>query len=606
MTTARPRSTARSFFSRFSRRRIARRAGFFLFEEVMSIYGDFPRGAPGAPSRNALLATASWRSDLPLWEEGAIWLGRDDQGRDIGYRDDRHVVTIAGSRAGKGRSAITPNALLWPGSGFFLDPKGESATLTAARRAERKGHIVAVLDPKRVSKVPEHLRVSFNPLDLIDADSDDALDLAAAISDAVMIGSGDGKDIHWTESGRQLLEGLVLHVATSETGKRRSLTRVRRLLTVGDPEFAEMLGEDADGEPIGPFAALWRSMSSSLASNDAVRDVIVGAANSVMEMGDNERGSVLSTARRNTKFLDSAWVRRCFEGDGGPALDIDALKTALRGMSLYVCLPARFISTHSRILRLMLNLILYRMEEHGLDQPACGYPVLFFLDEFAALGRMEAIEKAAGLMAGFGVKLWAVLQDLGQLKRHYRESWETFMANAGILQFFANADLTTLEWISKRLGQVEVIRETAGRSESASTQISKSQGRTETSGWSRSNGQSLGQSEMPGLSQVAARDGGSGLVPFLARSNASGVGQNASTSLQEGQTGGESVQQGDSSSSGSSQSETTTESIHLAALLNPDEIARLFDRTRQRQLVFIDNEPVILSRLNWDDISFRY
>jgi type IV secretion system protein VirD4 len=174
------------------------------------------------------------------------------------------------------------------------------------------------------------------------------------------------------------------------------------------------------------------------------------------------------------------------------------------------------------------------------------------------------------------------------------------MANAGILQFFANADLTTLEWISKRLGQVEVIRETAGRSESASTQISKSQGRTETSGWSRSNGQSLGQSEMPGLSQVAARDGGSGLVPFLARSNASGVGQNASTSLQEGQTGGESVQQGDSSSSGSSQSETTTESIHLAALLNPDEIARHFDRGTMRQIVLIDSQPVALMRENYD------
>lgn len=130
---------------------------------------------------------------------------------------------------------------------------------------------------------------------------------------------------------------------------------------------------------------------------------------------------------------------------------------------LYLCLPARFIPTHARFLRLMLNLMLYRMEAQGLDQPRCGYPVLFVLDEFAALGRLEVIEKAAGLMAGYGVKLWPILQDLGQLKRHYKESWETFLGNAGILQFFANADLTTLDWLSKRMGQIELVREPVPR-----------------------------------------------------------------------------------------------------------------------------------------------
>lgn len=571
----------------------------------MSLFEDFPRGRPDAKSRHDRLGTASWRTDLPEWREGALWLGRDDCGRDIGYADDRHIVTIAGSRAGKGRSAIVPNALLWPGSAFFLDPKGENATLTARKRAQREGHRVAVLDPKHVADVPDAFRVSFNPLDLIDGESDDALDYAAAISDALMIGSGDGKDIHWTESARQVVEGIILHVATSESGKARSLVRVRQLLTIGDPDYAEMLNaEDAakgdKPKSFGPFDALWRSMSSSLARNDAVRDVICGAAHTVLDMGENERGSVLSTARRNTAFISSTWMRRCLEGDGNNALDIDLLKSAPNGMSLYACLPARFLPTHSRLLRLMLNLILFRMEEHGLEKSACGHSVLFFLDEAAILGNMQAIEKAAGLMAGFGAKLWTVWQDASQLKSNYQRSWETFLGNAGVLQFFANSDMTTLEWISKRLGQVEIVRETKGQSSSSSTQISKSQGKTETSGWSRSTGKSEGQSEMPGLSQIAARDGGSGIVPFLARSNASGVGQNMSESLQEGQSGGQSVQHGDSSSSGTSMSETVNASIHLASLLNPDEVARLFDRTTCRQIVFIDNQPAVLRRVNWD------
>jgi type IV secretion system protein VirD4 len=69
---------------------------------------------------------------------------------------------------------------------------------------------------------------------------------------------------------------------------------------------------------------------------------------------------------------------------------------------------------------------------------------------------MQTIENAAGQIAGFGVKLWPILQDLGQLKTLYKDRWETFMGNAGVLQFFGNNDLTTLKWISERLGQTTI------------------------------------------------------------------------------------------------------------------------------------------------------
>lgn len=38
-------------------------------------------------------------------------------------------------------------------------------------------------------------------------------------------------------------------------------------------------------------------------------------------------------------------------------------------------------------------------------------PALFLFDEFAALGRLEAVERAMGLMAGYGLHLWPILQD---------------------------------------------------------------------------------------------------------------------------------------------------------------------------------------------------
>ena len=78
------------------------------------------------------------------------------------------------------------------------------------------------------------------------------------------------------------------------------------------------------------------------------------------------------------------------------------------------------------------------------------------LDEFPVLGHMKAIETAAGLMAGFGVRLWVVIQDIGQMKKHYDKSWETFIGNAGVLTLWANTDYETLEYFSKKLGQTGV------------------------------------------------------------------------------------------------------------------------------------------------------
>ena len=49
------------------------------------------------------------------------------------------------------------------------------------------------------------------------------------------------------------------------------------------------------------------------------------------------------------------------------------------------------------------------------------------LDEFAGLKRMEVIENAVAQIAGYGVKLFFVLQSLEQLKAVYKDNWETFL-----------------------------------------------------------------------------------------------------------------------------------------------------------------------------------
>jgi type IV secretion system protein VirD4 len=56
-------------------------------------------------------------------------------------------------------------------------------------------------------------------------------------------------------------------------------------------------------------------------------------------------------------------------------------------------------------------------------------------------------------MREYGVKLWPVLQDLGQMKDLYEKRWESFIANAGVLHTFAPQDATTREYLSKLSGE---------------------------------------------------------------------------------------------------------------------------------------------------------
>ena len=109
------------------------------------------------------------------------------------------------------------------------------------------------------------------------------------------------------------------------------------------------------------------------------------------------------------------------------------------------------MATHYKWLRVMINLAMTVFErEPVIPSP----PVLMVLEEFPVLDHMRAIEVAAGQIAGFGVKLWTILQDLTQIQRLYRESWETFIGNAGIVTFFGNSDATTLDYVSRKLGMM--------------------------------------------------------------------------------------------------------------------------------------------------------
>ena len=82
---------------------------------------------------------------------------------------------------------------------------------------------------------------------MIDIESDDAIDIAGMIADAMIV-KANAKDMHWDESARDLITALILHVCDTEE-EARHLGRVRQLLTQGDSIFRDaMMIEDEEEE----------------------------------------------------------------------------------------------------------------------------------------------------------------------------------------------------------------------------------------------------------------------------------------------------------------------------------------------------------------------
>src|SRR3954466_10468664 len=343
-----------------------------------------------------------------------------------------HLLSFAPTRSGKGVGVIIPNLLTADRSTVCTDPKGENARATY--QARRRFGPVHVLDPFGITGLPG---AAYNPLDGLDPNSLDLAEDAATIADALVNDPpGQVAEAHWNEEAKALLTGLILYAVCHEQPEDRTLATVRDYLSL-NPET---------------FRGLLKLMQDSTAANG----LIARAANRHLSKADREAAGVLSSAQRHTHFLDSPRMAAVMARS-----DFRFAQLKDRTASVFLVLPPDRLGAYSRWLRLMVAQAITDMARSPVQPPA---PVLFLLDEFAALGPLEPVVRAYGLMAGYGMQLWAILQDLHQLKSLYGPRAGTFLSNAGVTQVFNVNDVETAAWVSRTLGATTEAYETTSQS----------------------------------------------------------------------------------------------------------------------------------------------
>ncbi len=354
-----------------------------------------------------------WRT-LP---RSALFTGGPDQGDPLAsyrllgdvsdpilYEGDSHLLTVAPTGSGKGRGAIIPNLLRYPGPMIVVDPKGENYHVTARYRRSL-GQQVHVLDPFGV--VTRH-GGRLNPFDIfslpnaqIDADSEMLAELLAG-------GVLSLKDPFWDISASSLIAGLIAYITCHMPIEERQFKHFRTLLWSDFVyRIAKLLDERAD---LHPF----------------VRAELEGFLGITADM---TRGGILATAFTHAHVLKSDAVLASL---GASTIDLEAV---IRGdpMTIYMIIPPTKLDSHRVLLRLWIGTLLLAIMQRT-QRP--DQRTVFLLDECAQLGSLGVLRQAVTLMRGYGLQIWMYFQDLSQLKRLYPDDWPTMVNNAAVLQTF--------------------------------------------------------------------------------------------------------------------------------------------------------------------------
>ncbi|QYC11463.1 type IV secretory system conjugative DNA transfer family protein [Brevundimonas nasdae] len=388
--------------------------------------------------RRPLHGAARWASDAETTRAGlrarsGVLLGRT--GGDFLIADGPdHIMLYAPTRTGKGVGVVIPNLLAWPDAVVVLDIKRENFLATAGYRA-RAGQAVHLFDPL----APDGETSRFNPLGHVDRNDDYAvLDELQRMAAMIFPGS-DHADPFWSEAARTGFIGVGGYVAATPD-LPFTLGEIFRQLTASKPQsrWETILADRASGAHPLPAAAA-----------AAIRDFIAASENT------------FSSVRQSITTRMGLWLNDRVDAATSTS-DFD-LRTLREGrLSLYLgATPDNLLRVQPLYALLFQQLI--DLNSRSLPGPE-DRPVLVILDEFARLGAAPVLAHGFSWVAGYGLRLLAVLQSPAQLRATYGpELTEDILSNCGIEIVFAPRALKVAQELSDRLGYYT----TPGRSRSS-------------------------------------------------------------------------------------------------------------------------------------------
>lgn len=360
-----------------------------------------------------------------LNDKGNVLVGRRGNNL-LRYSLTNHLLVFAPSRSGKGVSLVIPNALHWQGSLLALDNKGEIFDATSGYRAF-SGNRVFRFSPAS----PDFKTHCINPLDYVSRDNPSRriADLHL-ILDILIAGSGDENKM-WAEEARSLALGLLLWLLQSN--RRFALSELASMVKSGNLE--DFL--------LKVIAA--HTVADNLITLDHAAYL---AIQNFLQKAPKEQSGVRSTLASMLRLWEDPFI--CAATNRS---DVDFRDFRKTPITLYFSFGTNQIVRLAPLINLLIQLFLNVMLAHlpKADEPV---KVLCLLDEINRFGRMDKLKDGFGDLAGYGVHLMPIIQNLGQFYSLYggRDGSDIFFQNSDLKIGFRQNTPTDKEFLSRECG----------------------------------------------------------------------------------------------------------------------------------------------------------
>ena len=350
-----------------------------------------------------------------------------------------NTLLAAPTRTFKGVSCVIPTLLTYPGSVIVLDFKGENFNYTSGFRKQ----FGKVYRWEPTGDKGHH----FNPMMEIRS-GEDAFSDANLIADILTTpaeGGGNASSEHFRTGAKDFLTSVILHCLCSDW-KDKSLPGCRKFLAQGDPT-------DPNNKKY-----IYDLMINSDHGDDIIHQAVVEGATAQRNRPDDEGGSMLSTVNNALAvFADPKIARNTWNSE----FYIDEFAETKTPISLYLTIQYSDVQRIAPLIRMFVTLFSRRFTsgETSAANRKFTVPLLFILDEFDKLGRMDELEMNMGIHNGFGIHYFLIFQSLNQLNKIYTKD-HSFLAHCRNKIFYAPDEYESAELISKILGKESISRAT--------------------------------------------------------------------------------------------------------------------------------------------------
>jgi type IV secretion system protein VirD4 len=347
------------------------------------------------------------------------------------------VVTFGGMGSFKTTATHIPIALTWPESMVIIETTAETA-IVAAEWRKRYGPVYIVNPANAHEEQFRGLtRASLSPsahywLDPRELNFDPrAMKLALSV-----VQEEQTREPYFNNTTRQMFQVIIMGLAEIDP----------RNCTI--PRAARIITEDGFG------FCQWAStrVRHPLTRAQLVRFARAGKSD-IRSIREVEQNSATHVA----PFL-SPGVIACHSRD---QVRIGDCRRQVQTIILLA--PLETQGAYDRLKSFWLSVALSELQSHQFDGPV---RTIVLVDEAAQLGRNESLALGMSSLRKFNSLIALAINDYGTLQHLYgKEAANTFINNAGLVQWASVKDEAGCQMLSRMLGEYDVIRETKSMNE---------------------------------------------------------------------------------------------------------------------------------------------